>query len=192
MFLRFVVVVNFTPEPNVKMKSISLMLWCFSVPAGAQSLTWELALEVQSAPDEWKLRLLDQIFYGVIEVDSSHLQRVGAEKLGFDEVDPAFSLSFTFDGQRYSAFDDPALGLPLLYFDDGELVGIDYAVYLNDPPYAEGSFFQLHADGLMSYSPNGVGEFEGSYRVSALSVPEASSTSLLALAAIFTLTYRKR
>jgi len=135
---------------------------------------------------------MDRVFPGIIEVDSSRLQRVGAERLGFDESDPSFSLSFTFDDQQYSAFDDPAAGLPLLYFNDGELVALDFAVYLDSPPYVEGSFFQLHADGLMTYSPNGVGEFEGSYRISAFAVPEVSSTLLMALAVIFTLTNRKR
>jgi len=71
---------------------------------------------------------MDRVFSGIIEVDLSRIQRVGAERLGFDESDPSFSLSFTFDGEAYTAFDDPAAGLPLLYFVDGELKAVDFAV----------------------------------------------------------------
>ncbi len=174
------------------MKFILLVFCCVSVPAAAQTLIWEIALSIETAPNDGKSRFMNQLFPGLVEVDSSRIQGVGEEKIGFEELDPAFTLSLTFDEQTYSSFDDPAVGFPALYFSAGELEGVDFAVYLADFGYEEGTFVQLHADGLMSYSLDGVGEYQGRYLLSPHSVPEASVSMLLALFGSFTFTLRIR
>ena len=174
------------------MKLISFVLSSLVLQVGAQSMRWDLSLEVESAPDLWATRLIEREFTGRIEVDSFVLRGVGEERLCFDAVNPAFSFSFEFDEQEYSAMDDPAMGFPVLYFTDGELRALDYLVYFDEADYAPGSYLQLQVNGRMSYSPNGVGEFEGSYAISSLVVPEVSTLTLMGLSTIFTFTYRKR
>lgn len=174
------------------MKSIPLILLCLSLSAEAQALTWRLSLEVESAPDAWSQRLMWQIFPGSIEVESSLITGGEDERLAFDTDNPNFTIMLDFDNQNYSALSDSAEGYPLLYFVDGELQAMDYLVYLDTQNYAPNSFFHLQPDGRMSYSPNGVGEFEGSYRISSVSVPEASTLSLFGLGVLVTLNYRKR
>lgn len=175
------------------MKLISVITgYLLAIPAGAQTLVWDIALKIETAPNDWAGRFLGKTFPGVIRVDSSRLLGVGEEQLGFDEFDPAFTLSLTFDEGIYSASDDPAAGLPILYFSDGELMELDFAVYLSAPPYGEGSYFQLHPDGLLNYSPDGVGEYEGSYLISSSSIPEVSITSFALIFLSLTLISRKR
>lgn len=174
------------------MKAIPLILSCLNLSAEAHTLMWKISLEVESAPDAWSQQLLWQIFPGSVEVESSLIQGAPDEQLAFDADHPNFTIMLDFDDQSYSALSDPAAGYPLLYFVDGELQAMDYLVYLDTQDYAPNSFFHLQPDGRMSYSPNGVGEFEGNYRISPVSVPETSTISFLGVGALIILTYRKR
>lgn len=174
------------------MKFRWLIFWCAIAPVEAHTILWDLDLKIETASEDWKDRLIGNTFRGGVEVDPSQIKGIGLEYLGFDEVNPAFSFSLRFDGVDYTAFDDPAVGLPRLSLFDGELLGIDYAVYLTNPPYAEGSYFQLHPDGLVTYSTSGIGEYEGSYRLSPASIPEVSSSAYLAIFLILAVTHRRR
>ena len=174
------------------MKTILFLICCTCVPSGAQSLFWDISLQIESAPNDWADRFQGKVFPGVIEVDSSRITGAADETLRFDGSNPAFSLALTFNDETYTAYDDPAFGLPALYFSAGELKDLDYAVYLSDPAYGEGSFFQLYPDGLMSYSPDGVGEYEGNYRITSSSVPEPSVAALLLPLILTSITRRNR
>lgn len=168
-----------------------IILFLLGLPLGGQTLTWDITVQTTNWPNQWEAEFRDQSFMGSIQVDSSRIKGEQRERLSFEQSDPAFSFAINFNEQIFTTFDDPAVGLPRLYFQDGDLTGVDFAVYLSSPPYAEGSYFQLHPDGLMTYSPDAVGEYEGRYRLtSSTSIPEPTTTFLSLFSLIFLLTLR--
>lgn len=173
------------------MKAALVFSFALTHSSFAQSMSWEIEAEMTSWPDEWRDRLEDKPFFGITTIPGSSINGRGAEQLSYSNEDLSFSLSIGFDGSTYHAEDDPSSSYPVIQFMDGELTGINFAFFLDPGTYDEGALLHFYPDRTISYSPDGVSEYEGFYQIRSVTIPEPSSF-ILALTSTILIPTRKR
>ena len=175
------------------MKNLILptLLSLLPLPALGQDSSWLIELEASTWDILEAARFEAVTFPGRVDLATSALTASPTQRISYDSASSILSFFQEFDGRNYTAADDAALGYPAFTFTNQELSGINYRVFLNPPSYPDGAFLHLYPDGLLSYSIDGVQEFEGRYRISPASVPEPSAALLLLLSSL-TLSQRHR
>lgn len=103
------------------------------------------------------------------------------QDLEFISTNDITSLHFDFNGDIYDETYDVAASYPRLYFNNFELVAIDYWNTQGLKNRNENSFFTFYQDQSFLYSPNGQSEYAGRYLIN--SVPEVK-TSVLFLSSL--------
>ena len=168
-------------------RMVQLLLSLSFLKADAHQTRWDILMKIESWPSTWEAEFKDAVFPGWVELDRSLLQQSGSEIL----AGSGFQMSLTFNNEHFDETDDLASGLPALFFMNGSLEAIDFLTRLDPVSYDEYAFLQFHPDGTLSYSPDGVGEYEGGYQITAR-VPEASTASFVLIFTLLISTQRKR
>ncbi len=156
------------------------------VTVAGQVAQSEIVVALSEAPNQSGYDIGDQ-FSMLITYDTSLLSGEGEEVLTVEDI---LSLSFEFGESTYDETYDSASSYPRLYFDDAQLVSVDY---WNNTGLIEGgdqSFFRFLNDQTFNYSPYGESEFVGEYSV--IAVPESESTLFLSIALWMILLRRHR
>lgn len=153
----------------------------------AQVVSKNIIVTVSEVPNSSSFMVGDD-FTAELSYSVSELKGVGEESLLLS--DSRLSVRFDFYGTVYDEHSDPADGFPMLFFSDSELVGIDYWNSSGIEGGGENTFFRFFKDQSFNYSTDGVSEYSGDYRVSA--VPEPSHTALLGMFGLFIILTRNR
>ncbi len=153
----------------------------------AQDVESQIIVTLSEAPNTSSLQPGDE-FFAKLSYSTASLTGEGEEILSLSESN--LSLKFNFGGFTYNESSDIATGYPQLHFSDASLVSIDFWNTAGLQEGSDNSFFRFFKDRSFNYSTDGVSEYAGEYRISA--VPEAPNTMLLGLAGVMFLCFRKR
>lgn len=162
----------------------------FAAPATAATVA-PFTITLESVPEgNSTLRIGDQ-FQGQLSY-SAVIPPSGETRLD-PSGDPTITLTFTFDGQTYTASDDEAYpDFPMLFFQNGVLRGISFETGNKSPSSLPEGFIIIGSSNNFSYSFDGKGESAGSVSWSSPSpVPEPAALPLVLGAAFLHLRRRR-